>query len=64
MQISGYFLLLFITKGYWIVTTTLTNPAFKEYMEAFQPWLESVGDYIFQKIWIQRSYKVNLENLQ
>ncbi len=38
-----------MAKGYWIVTTTITNPAFKEYVEAFQPWVVSVGGSVFAK---------------
>ncbi len=38
-----------MATGYWIVTTTITNPAFKEYVEAFQPWVESVGGSVIAK---------------
>ena len=38
-----------MAKGFWIVTTTVTNPAFAEYVEAFQPWVESVGGAVFAK---------------
>ncbi len=38
-----------MAKGYWLVTTTITNPAFKEYVEAFQPWVESLGGSVFAK---------------
>ena len=38
-----------MAKGYWIVTTTITSPAFKAYVEAFQPWVESVGGSVFAK---------------
>ena len=38
-----------IAKGFWLVTTTVTNPAFAEYVEAFQPWVESVGGSVFAK---------------
>ncbi len=38
-----------MAKGFWIVTTTITNPAFVEYVEAFQPWVESVGGAVFAK---------------
>ena len=38
-----------MAKGYWIVATTITNPAFKEYVEAFQPWVESLGGSVFAK---------------
>ena len=32
-----------MSKGFWLVTTTVTKSAFAEYVEAFQPWIESVG---------------------
>ena len=38
-----------MSKGFWLVTTTVTNPAFAEYVEAFQPWIDSVGGYVFAK---------------
>ncbi len=38
-----------MSKGYWIVTTTVTNPAFVEYVKAFQAWIESVGGSVFAK---------------
>ena len=38
-----------MAKGFWLVTTTVTNPAFAEYVEAFQPWVESVGGLVFAK---------------
>ena len=38
-----------MAKGFWIVTTTVTNPAFAEYVEAFQPWVESAGGAVFAK---------------
>ena len=38
-----------MSKGYWLVTTTVTNPAFEEYVIAFQPWIESKGGSIFAK---------------
>ena len=38
-----------MAKGFWIVTTTITNPAFKDYVEAFQPWVQSVGGSVFAK---------------
>ncbi len=38
-----------MTNGYWLVTTTVTNPAFAEYVEAFQPWVESLGGSVFAK---------------
>ena len=31
------------------VTTTVTNPAFAEYVEAFQPWVESLGGSVLAK---------------
>ena len=36
-------------KGFWLVTTKVTNPAFAKYVEAFQPWIESAGGSIFAK---------------
>ena len=36
-------------KGFWLVTTTVTNPAFAEYVEAFHLWVESVGGSVFAK---------------
>tara|TARA_B100000212_G_scaffold284929_1_gene225323 strand:- start:192 stop:488 length:297 start_codon:yes stop_codon:yes gene_type:complete len=38
-----------MSKGFWIVTTTITNPAFTEFVEAFQPWIESEGGSVFIK---------------
>ncbi len=38
-----------MAKGFWLVTTTVTNPAFAEYVKAFQPWVESVGGSVFAK---------------
>ena len=38
-----------MAKGFWIVTTTITSPAFKDYVEAFQPWVESLGGSVFAK---------------
>ena len=38
-----------MAKGFWLVTTTITSPAFKDYVEAFQPWVESVGGSVFAK---------------
>ena len=38
-----------MAKGYWIVTTTVKNPAFSEYVKAFQPWVESLGGSVFAK---------------
>ena len=38
-----------MAKGYWLVTTTVINPAFAEYVEAFQPWVESLGGLVFAK---------------
>tara|TARA_Y100001968_G_scaffold241267_1_gene224830 strand:- start:55 stop:390 length:336 start_codon:yes stop_codon:yes gene_type:complete len=42
-------IILFMAKGLWLVTTTVTNPAFAEYVEAFQPWVETVGGSVFAK---------------
>ena len=38
-----------MSKGFWLVTTTVTNPGFAEYVEAFQPWIDSVGGSVFAK---------------
>tara|TARA_Y100001970_G_scaffold218604_1_gene268118 strand:- start:431 stop:727 length:297 start_codon:yes stop_codon:yes gene_type:complete len=38
-----------MSKGFWLVTTTVTNPAFAEYVEAFQSWIESVDGSVFAK---------------
>jgi len=38
-----------MAKGFWLVTTTVTNPAFAEYVEAFQPWIDSVDGCVFAK---------------
>ena len=38
-----------MAKGFWIVTTTVTNPAFAEDVEVFQPWVESVRGAVFAK---------------
>jgi uncharacterized protein (DUF1330 family) len=38
-----------MSKGFWLVTTTVTNPAFAEYVEAFQSWIESVDGSLFAK---------------
>ena len=38
-----------MAKGFWLVTTTVTNSAFADYVEAFQPWVESVGGSVFAK---------------
>ena len=36
-------------KGFWLFSNTVTNPAFTKYVEAFQPWIESVGGSVFAK---------------
>ena len=38
-----------MSKGFWPVTTTVTNPAFAEYVEAFQPWIDSVDGSVFAR---------------
>ena len=38
-----------MAKGFWLVTTTVTNPAFSEYVDAFQPWINSMGGSVFAK---------------
>ena len=36
-------------KGFQLVTTTVTNPVFAEYVEAFQPWVKLVSGSVFAK---------------
>ena len=38
-----------MSKGFWFVTITIANPAFTKYIEAFQPWIESLGGSVFAK---------------
>ncbi len=38
-----------MSKGFWLVTTTVTNAAFAKYVEGFQTWIESVGGSVFAK---------------
>ncbi len=38
-----------MSKGFWLVSTTVTNPAFAEYVDAFQSWINSVGGSVFAK---------------
>ena len=38
-----------MSKGFWLVSTTVTNPAFAEYVDAFQSWIDSVGGSVFAK---------------
>ena len=38
-----------MSKGFWLATTIVTNPAFAEYVEAFQSWIDSVGGSVFAK---------------
>ena len=38
-----------MSKGFWLVTTTVTSPSFTEYVEAFQSWIDSVGGSVFAK---------------
>ena len=38
-----------MSKGFWLVTTRITNPALVEYLEAFQSWIQSVGGSVFAK---------------
>ena len=40
---------IFMAKGFWLVTTTVTNPAFQEYVEGFSTWIKSVGGSVFAK---------------
>ena len=48
--------------GFRLVTTTVTNPAFAEYVEAFQPWVESVGGSVFTKDMEAKLSKERVEN--
>ena len=48
--------------GFLLVTTTVTNPAFAEYVEAFQPWVESVGGSVFAKDMEAKLSKERVEN--
>ena len=43
------FIFNLMSKGFWLVTTTVTNLAFIEYVNSFQPWIESVGGSVFAK---------------
>ena len=37
-------------SGFWLLTTTVKKPAaFKEYVQEFKPWLESVGGSLVMK---------------
>ena len=39
-----------MSKGYWIVTTTVTNPeGFGEYVKGFASWIELLGGSVFAK---------------
>ena len=39
-----------MSKGYWIVTTTVTNPeGFGEYVQGFATWIESIGGKVAAK---------------
>ncbi len=39
-----------MSKGYWIVTTTVTNPeGFGEYVRGFSSWISSVGGKVAAK---------------
>ena len=39
-----------MSKGYWLVTTTVTNPeGFGTYVKGFSSWVESVGGVLFAK---------------
>tara|TARA_Y100001968_G_C19180782_1_gene630285 strand:+ start:83 stop:379 length:297 start_codon:yes stop_codon:yes gene_type:complete len=48
-----------MAKGFWIVTTTVINPAFVEYVEAFQPWVQSLGGSVFAKDMDSRTVEGN-----
>ena len=38
-----------MAKTFWLVTSTVTNPAFAENVKVFQHWVESVGGSVFAK---------------
>ena len=38
-----------MSKEFWLVATTITNPAFTKQFEAFQTWIKSVGGSILAK---------------
>ena len=38
-----------MAQGLWLVTTTVTNPPFAEYVEASQSQVESVGGSVYAK---------------
>ena len=39
-----------MAKGYWIVTTTVTNSeGFREYVQGFASWIDSVGGKVAAK---------------
>ena len=37
----------FMAKGFWLVTTMITNQAFSEFIQAFQPWVEEAGVFFY-----------------
>ena len=49
-------------KGFCLITTTVANPAFTEYFEAFQPWIGSVGGSVFAKDLDGQTLKERVEN--
>ncbi len=50
MSASSCFNKVFMSKGYWIVTTTVTHPeGFGEYVQGFATWIESIGGKVFAK---------------
>ena len=51
-----------IFKGFGLVTTTVTNPAFAEYDESFQPWIESAGGSVFAKYLDGKTVKGKVRN--
>ena len=38
-----------MAKGYWLVTTTVTNAAFNDYVKGFATWIASVGGSVLAK---------------
>ena len=53
-----------MSKGFWLVNTTVTNPAFAEYVEAFQLWIESVDGSVFANDLEAKLLKEMVENYQ
>ena len=50
-----------MNKAFWLVTTTITNPAFAEHVEAFPHWVQSVGGSVFAKDLEPKTLKLVVE---